>query len=259
MSFVASTAVMQRRVEAPDSLDDYPTPPWATRALCEVLEGEGHDLSRLSAWEPCCNRGHMARPLAEAFGSVFTSDVMDCGWDGQQAVADFLIDWAQEAPEVDFVITNPPFRLAAEVIARGLERARIGVAVFVRTAFVEGVSRYETLFRDRPEALVLPFVERVVLWRGVLLDPEVPVWREGPDGAGRLERPTSATSYCWLVWLKDRPSPTLLRRIPPCRLRLTRPGDYPPLPAHLRAPVEDVPGLPLTHEDETKEVAAWTS
>ena len=259
MSFATSTAVMQRRVEAPDSLDDFPTPPWATRALCEVLAGEGHDLAQMSAWEPCCNRGHMARPLAEAFGSVFASDVMDYGWPGQQAVADFLIDWAQEAPEVDFVITNPPFRLAAEVIARGLERARRGVAVFVRTAFVEGVSRYETLFRDQPEALVLPFVERVVLWRGVLLDPEVPVWREGPDGIGRAERPTSATSYCWLVWLKDRDGPTVLRRIPPCRLRLTRPGDYPVLPAHLAPPPSAAPSLPLTLDDQRPGRPAWTS
>ena len=30
-----STAVMARRVEAPDSLDFFPTPPWATRALVE--------------------------------------------------------------------------------------------------------------------------------------------------------------------------------------------------------------------------------
>lgn len=42
MSQNVSTAVMQRRVEAPDSLDFFPTPPWATRALCEhVLIGHG--------------------------------------------------------------------------------------------------------------------------------------------------------------------------------------------------------------------------
>lgn len=30
-----SHAVMAQRVEAHDSLDDFPTPPWATRALLE--------------------------------------------------------------------------------------------------------------------------------------------------------------------------------------------------------------------------------
>lgn len=42
MSQNTSTAVMQRRVEAHDSLDDFPTPPWATRALCEWLEAQGY-------------------------------------------------------------------------------------------------------------------------------------------------------------------------------------------------------------------------
>ena len=31
-----STAVMQRRIEPHDSLDFFPTPPWATRALVKL-------------------------------------------------------------------------------------------------------------------------------------------------------------------------------------------------------------------------------
>ena len=34
-----SHAVMQQRHEAHDSLDDFPTPPWATRALMECVLG----------------------------------------------------------------------------------------------------------------------------------------------------------------------------------------------------------------------------
>jgi hypothetical protein len=40
-----STSVMARRVEPPDSLDFFPAPPWATRALCEYLGG-AHRLLR---------------------------------------------------------------------------------------------------------------------------------------------------------------------------------------------------------------------
>jgi hypothetical protein len=40
-----SSAVMQQRSEPHDSLDDFPTPPWATRALCEFLrDGRFHSL-----------------------------------------------------------------------------------------------------------------------------------------------------------------------------------------------------------------------
>lgn len=231
-----SSAVMQQRHEAPDSLDDFPTPPWASRALCEELVRRGHQLHLHRAWEPACNRGYMAAALAEYFDQVHATDVHDYGWPGQACQADFLIDWGQDAPDVDWVVTNPPFRLAGDFIRQALRHAKVGVAVFVRSAFIEGQERYASLFRDQPESLFMPFVERVALWRGVLLDPERQVWRDDPDGGG-LRYPTSATSYAWLVWIKSMPpGATLMHRIGPCRRELTRPADYPPIPEHLRPP-----------------------
>ena len=233
-----SSAVMQQRLEAQDSLDDFPTPPWATRALCETLLSIGEPLQLQHVWEPACNRGHMARPLAEYFDTVHATDVHDYGWQGQHGTADFLIDWGQDVPDVDWVVTNPPFRLADDFIRQGLRIARRGVAVLVRSAFVEGAGRYDSLFRHHPEELVLPFVERVVMWKGQLLNPEVPVWKPDGKGGGAMVKPSTATAYQWLVYdaQPDRSHHTLFRRIAPCRRRLTRPGDYPPLPDHLRAP-----------------------
>lgn len=72
-----STAVMQRRAEPHDSLDDFPTPPWATRALCEFLRRSGEDTANMVAREPAANRGYMVRPLKEYFGRVEASDVHD--------------------------------------------------------------------------------------------------------------------------------------------------------------------------------------
>ena len=83
MSQNRSTAVMQRRSEPHDSLDDFPTPPWATRALCEFLLLTASDpellLSELTCREPAANRGHMVRPLREFFDEVRGSDVHDYG------------------------------------------------------------------------------------------------------------------------------------------------------------------------------------
>lgn len=234
-----SSAVMQQRHEAHDSLDDFPSPPWATRALCEKLLSHGEPIHAQSAWEPCCNRGYMAKPAAEYFKSVYASDVHDYGWEGQDRVSDFLIDWASDAPDVDWVIANPPFRLAHEFIERGLQVAQRGVAVFVRTAFVEGQDRYEQLFLHHPEALFLPFVERVVLWKGVLLDPCVKIWRFNEKKDTHVEeKPTSATSYCWLVFTHDRPKFGKVDRIGLVREKLTRPGDYPALPKQYRKPLD---------------------
>jgi len=232
-----SAAVMAQRHEPHDSLDDFPTPSWATRALCEQLIGFGHRLHLHHVWEPACNRGYMARTLSEYFDRVYASDVADYGWDGQDWVADFLLDWDGARPDCDWIITNPPFRLAAQFIEHGLRHARVGVAVFVRTTFIECSGRYEGLFRDCPESYVFPFVERVAIWKGVLLDPDVAVWKPDAKDGPCMGKPSSATSYSWLVWLKE-PSGTVFSRIAPCRKRLTRAGDYPPLPDHLREPVD---------------------
>ena len=80
MSQNRSSAVMQQRSEPHDSLDDFPTPPWATRALCEWLVAnwcqERSDWASFTCREPAANRGHMVRPLREYFGQVLASDLL---------------------------------------------------------------------------------------------------------------------------------------------------------------------------------------
>ncbi len=205
MSQNTSHAVMAQRVEARDSLDFFPTPPWATRALLEWL-GERPGF-RSSVWEPACGAGDMARPLAEHFGQVIASDVHDYGFGD---VRDFL--WPGPAEPVDWVITNPPFRLALEFVERAHQVARVGIAMLVRTAFLEGGERYERLFSKTPPSEILQFAERVPMFRGRL------------DASG-----STATAYCWLAWrYLKRPAPvTEFHWLPPCRKRLERSADYP--------------------------------
>jgi hypothetical protein len=204
MSQNTSTAVMQRRVEAHDSLDDFPTPPWATRALCEWLgQNTAHDLGALTCREPTANRGHMVKPLREYFASVEASDVHDYG--AGFPVADYLFGPLPE--RVHWTIKNPPFRLAEQFIERALESSDCA-AVIVRAAFLEGKGRFERLFAKNPPSHVLQFTERVVMHKGKL----------SPDGS-------TATAYAWLVWA-DRAADTKLRWIAPCRKRLEKPDDY---------------------------------
>ncbi len=203
MSQNISTAVMQRRVEAHDSLDDFPTPPWATRALCEFL-AQDYDIGEMSVREPAANRGHMVKPLAEYFATVDAADVHDYG--SGYPIRDYLFPGDLEV--VDFTITNPPFRLAEQFIERAGQTSSIGFAVIVRAAFLEGQGRHERLFSKNPPSYVLQFTERVVMHKG----------RLAPEGS-------TATAYAWLVWI-DGESPTKLRWIAPCRRLLERDGDY---------------------------------
>lgn len=199
-----SHAVMSQRTEAQDSLDDFPTPPWATRALMEHVIKERASISGMTCLEPACGVGHMAKVLQEYFRKVDCADVKDYGFGRVQ-------DYLTFAPKtkLDWIITNPPFRLSQDFVLNALEQAEKGVAILARTVFLESSGRYRAIFQHKPPTIFAQFVERV------------------PMVKGRLDKAaTTATGYCWLVWDKRKKSTPELAWIPPCRKTLERPGDY---------------------------------
>jgi hypothetical protein len=207
-----SHAVMAQRTEGKLSLDDFPTPLWATRSLVEHVIGKDSVVGS-SCLEPACGRGHMAVALGEYFNSVKALDIFEYGFG---SVADFQ-KTKYEDGSFDWVITNPPFRLAEDFITRSLLIARVGVAMLVRTVFIESVGRYDRLFRPLPPARVAQFTERV------------------PMVKGRVDKKAStATGYAWIVWEKSTQQSTALVWIPPSRKSLERDGDY------VQAPVMQV-------------------
>jgi hypothetical protein len=148
----------------------------------------------------------MAQVLAEYFETVRASDVADYGY-GE--VQDFLTGLSG-VKSVDWVITNPPFRLAEDFFERGRQVARKGVAVLTRTVFIESVGRFERVFRPNPPSTVLQYTERV------------------PMVKGRVDRKAStATGYAWLVWnFSEERKGTTLDWVPPSRRALERGEDY---------------------------------
>lgn len=202
----SARAIMSSRKEARDSRDFFPTPPFATRALVEIaIPHAGVALD--SWWEPACGEGHMSGVLEE-YAPGFISDVHDYGGN---PVRDFL--QTKHVPhECGWIITNPPFRgtsdraVAFTQHAIGLGR---NVAMFVRAQWVvEGTRRYAALFKPHPPTLIAFFSERVPVHKG----------RWNPKGS-------TATAYCWVIWIKGRePMPPFW--IPPGqRQRLSRPDD----------------------------------
>ncbi|KPF98870.1 hypothetical protein IP86_10915 [Rhodopseudomonas sp. AAP120] len=169
------------------ALDFFPTPPWATRALLQhVLHIDASKGRHLSCWEPCCGEGHMAEPLREVFGTVYASDVYPHGYGDVGSFVGAggldLGDIAQCPFRPDWIITNPPFSLAIEVARRALREARHGVALLLRTAWLESEDRY-AFFTEAEPFRFAPFAERVAMTQFV--------W--DPTAA-------TATAYAWFVW-----------------------------------------------------------
>lgn len=199
-------AVMAQRREAHDSLDDFPSPPFAGRALCAHVLPQfvAEPLADLTAWEPAANRGYLARPLAEYFGRVVCSDVHDYGVGYE--VLDFLMP-IRPVVVSDLVITNPPFRLATQFVRRAMSVSRLGCAVLVRGTWMETIDRYQ-LFQEHPPAVIAQFAERVPMVKG-RYDPKA----------------STATAYAWVVFLHGA-TDTRWRHIPPCRKALEKQEDW---------------------------------
>lgn len=144
--------------------------------------------------------------LEEYFGEVRSSDIYPYGY-GE--VRDFLAV-PYEAGSVDWVISNPPFRLGEDFIRKALNVAGHGVAMLTRTVLIESIGRFDRLFSKTPPTKFAQFAERVPMVRG------------------RLDKKAStATGYCWLVWEKNaRSKQPQVVWVPPCRKSLEREIDY---------------------------------
>lgn len=183
------------------SLSFFPTAPWAARAGAEVIEGEIGCLDQHTCWEPAAGRGHMAHGLKDYFRYVWRTDIHD--YDGYGAL-DFLTA-GEPTERPDWIVTNPPFPLAADFVRRGLEIATQGVAVLARLAFLESAGRYDLMSRL---TVLAPFSERVPMQLGSW-DPDL----------------STATAYAWFVWRKDVPRQPVHMIAPGTKARLTRPSD----------------------------------
>ena len=152
--------------------DFYPTPPEATEALLRVETFCG------TLWEPACGDGAISRVL-EAHGyTVRSSDLVPRGY-GETPV-DFLS--FPQAGSVQAVVTNPPYCLAGQFVTTALTVATDKVAMLLKLAFLEGVSR-KTMFETTPLARVWVCSRRLTMTRN----------GEARTGGGMI-------AFAWFVW-----------------------------------------------------------
>lgn len=160
-------------------LDYYATDPAAVAALLEREEFLN------SIWEPACGGGHISEYLINYGGfNVRSTDIVYRGYIWQTATLDFLTH--EEFNLLD-IITNPPYKYAAEFVEHALDISAPGVkvAMFLKLTFLEGAKR-KALFDKYPPKKVYVFRNRIDCWKNGI-EPE---------------KPTKAVCYAWFVWEK---------------------------------------------------------
>jgi hypothetical protein len=168
--------------------DVYETPPSAVEALIRAEPGLPEHI-----WEPCCGCSkHIVEALRAHGYRVTASDLV-----GDRV--DFLMEWRAPAG-VGAIVTNPPFKLAADFVRHGLELVPT-VAMLLRLNFLESKGRSD-IIDGGSLARVHVFADRLPRMH-----------RQGWEGP----RSSSTTAYAWFVWRRDHAAPTTLDRI---RVRL---------------------------------------
>jgi hypothetical protein len=117
--------------------DLYETPPEAVHALLKV------ERLPLRIWEPACGPGSIVGVLRDAGHIVRATDLVAYGCPDSEPGVDFLMEWSAP-PGVEAIVTNPPFKLAAEFIEHGLTLCPL-VIVLVRLGFLESTRRSKIL------------------------------------------------------------------------------------------------------------------
>ena len=125
--------------------DYYITPPIAVEELLkrEKFDGKG--------WEPASGNG----AIAKFFPGIMASDIRkDDDIYGEKG-----IDFLKVYRKVDFIITNPPFKLLLPFMEHSFICAN-KVAIFCRLQALESKSRY-SFYKENPPIRIYIFVDRV--------------------------------------------------------------------------------------------------
>lgn len=176
MSGIASR---EKRHALADRKDDfYATPAEAVRGF---LAAEREFLPR-RLWEPACGDGAIVLPLRAAGYDVQASDLVDRGCPDSVSREDFLMPFAVPM-DIGGIVTNPPFKLAAEFVDRALTIAPY-VAMLLRLSFLESATRKDW-FQAGPLARVHISSRRMPMMH-----------RDGWEGP----QASSAIAFAWFVW-----------------------------------------------------------
>lgn len=159
--------------------DYYATDPRALELLLDI------ETFSESVWECACGEGHLSKVLEERGYNVTSTDLIGRGY-GTGGV-DFLDSTASFDGDI---ITNPPYKYAAEFVRKAIETITPGhrVAMFLKLQFLEGKAR-KALFNTYPPKVIYVATGRINCCKN-------------GDFSDEQRKNNSAQAYAWFIWEK---------------------------------------------------------
>ena len=162
--------------------DYYPTPEAITKALLDVADIKG------LVFEPCAGNSAISRVLREDSRIIQVIET-DLTWGKGSRVprdatlCDFWQYWTEDFELYpDWVVTNPPFNQAAQILHRSWENSIDGCAFLLRLSFLEPTRERSEMLKNKADFLryIIPVSPR-------------PKFRR--DTAG-----SDSVTCAWFVW-----------------------------------------------------------
>lgn len=180
----------------------YETPAAFTRWLFRVMAGIQPISGRV--FEPCVGDGAIIRASdlhQMEFGvpTRWVTNDLDAHWTADQHQDARYAKLYRDIGTVDWIVSNPPFTPAIQIISCALDAARVGVAMHLRASIHEvlktGVRR--SWFAEHQPS-------------GILWLPRFAYQRSRKTNKWT----TDSVCACWVVWLKDREATQFIRYAP---------------------------------------------
>lgn len=166
------------------SYDLYTTDPKALERFLDV-----YTLNK-NVWEVACGLGHLSEVLKQRDYKVYSTDIKNYGYAGQNRTLNFLSNEVLPQPQEGLlecdILTNPPYTRALEFVKQALNIIEDGynVVMFLRLQFLEGQAR-KAFFEKNPPKEIYVFSKRMNCIN--------------PFG---VNQKSSAICYAWFVWQK---------------------------------------------------------
>jgi hypothetical protein len=146
-----STVISSYETVGRHPLNFYESPSWFTTELLRHVRLSG------VIGEPCVGHGAIAsllRAWPDTKG-IWTNDI-DVHKEADYHYDATLAETWTKFPECDWICTNPPYsEFAAPIIKNAYQKARVGVAAFLLTSFLEPCDDRADFLQQHPPSLVL--------------------------------------------------------------------------------------------------------
>lgn len=157
--------------------EHYVEPEWCSRRLFDVEKFQG------AIWDPACGFGRIPDAARAAGYAALATDIVDRGYAGLGATADFLGLQAAGRDPIGNIIGNPPFDLFERFARHALALAEHKVALIWLTRRLNAARWLQQT----------PLARIWYLTRRPSMPPGYVIARGEKPGRGKQD-------FCWLVW-----------------------------------------------------------